>query len=189
MNECLETIHCQIPSGNGNLLILNLILVKSVAKFETFSIDSFSLRSFLFPMISPGETHPYPNQQFHQKLRKLIFDHPEGDILFLERLPGLRRHPILVIPSRVSHLQLQLGISDWISSKDKNQPNDKTEQWNGKDWQDQGQSPKNAKEESQSNRSRTEEEKLMNANLNPSDWPGTPNSIILKTVKTLKAQS
>ncbi|GKF48971.1 putative ribonuclease H-like domain-containing protein, partial [Tanacetum coccineum] len=66
--------------------------------------------------------------------------------------------------------------------------NDKTEHGMEKTVQNQGQSPKMPKSESilknqQSNRSR----KLKNTiecNLYPSDGPGKPNSIIMKTLKT-----
>ncbi|GKA24106.1 hypothetical protein Tco_0710139 [Tanacetum coccineum] len=70
--------------------------------------------------------------------------------------------------------------------------NDKTEHGMEKTVQNQGQSPKMPKSESiqknqQSNRSIKPEPELKNTiecNLNPSDGPGKPNSISMKTVKT-----
>ncbi|GJY00101.1 probable E3 ubiquitin-protein ligase RNF217 [Tanacetum coccineum] len=60
--------------------------------------------------------------------------------------------------------------------------NDKTEHGMEKTVQNQGQSPKMTKSESIL-------KNTVGCNLNPSDGPGKPNSISMKTVKTLKAQS
>ncbi|GJU97922.1 reverse transcriptase domain-containing protein [Tanacetum coccineum] len=60
--------------------------------------------------------------------------------------------------------------------------NDKTEHGMEKTVQNQGQSPKMSKSESIL-------KNTIECNLNPSDGPGKPNSIFMKTVKTLKTQS
>ncbi|GKC93267.1 hypothetical protein Tco_1158709 [Tanacetum coccineum] len=60
--------------------------------------------------------------------------------------------------------------------------NDKTEHGLEKTVQNQGQSPKMPKSESIL-------KNTIECNLNPSDGPGKPNSIFMKTVKTLKTQS
>ncbi|GKF30159.1 hypothetical protein Tco_0096501 [Tanacetum coccineum] len=55
--------------------------------------------------------------------------------------------------------------------------NDKTEHGMEKTVQNQGQSPKMSKPE-------PELKNTVGCNLNPSDGPGKPNSMIMKTVKT-----
>ncbi|GKE69991.1 hypothetical protein Tco_1528063, partial [Tanacetum coccineum] len=70
-----------------------------------------------------------------------------------------------------------------IKQKDrKPSQNDKTEHGMEKTVQNQGQNPKMSKPES-------ELKNTVGRNLYPSDGPGKPNSISIKTVKTLKAQS
>ncbi|GJR55249.1 hypothetical protein Tco_1405770 [Tanacetum coccineum] len=82
--------------------------------------------------------------------------------------------------SRCKHLTTVpvLGRGSGYHQKDrKPSQNDKTEHGMEKTVQNQGQSPKMPKSES----------KLKNTvgcNLNPSDGPGKPNSITMKTVKT-----
>ncbi|GJV74056.1 hypothetical protein Tco_1494051 [Tanacetum coccineum] len=66
--------------------------------------------------------------------------------------------------------------------------NDKTEHGMEKTVQNQGQSPKNAKVRVNTEESAVKPEpelkNTIRCNLNPSDGPGKPNSIIMKTVKT-----
>ncbi|GJV31705.1 hypothetical protein Tco_1392105, partial [Tanacetum coccineum] len=66
--------------------------------------------------------------------------------------------------------------------------NDKTEHGMEKTVQNQGQSPKMPKSESiledQAVKPEPELKNTIGCNLNPSDGPGKPNSIIMKTVKT-----
>ncbi|GKF19188.1 hypothetical protein Tco_0067826, partial [Tanacetum coccineum] len=64
--------------------------------------------------------------------------------------------------------------------------NDKTEHGMEKTVQNQGQSPKMPKS---AVKPEPELKNTIECNLNPSDGPGKPNSISMKTVKTLKAQS
>ncbi|GJV65176.1 hypothetical protein Tco_1476004 [Tanacetum coccineum] len=71
--------------------------------------------------------------------------------------------------------------------------NDKTEHGMEKTVKNQGQRPKKVKVKVNTEESAVKPEpelkNTIGCNLNPSDGPGKPNSIITKTVKTLKAQS
>ncbi|GKB47878.1 hypothetical protein Tco_0898631 [Tanacetum coccineum] len=71
--------------------------------------------------------------------------------------------------------------------------NDKTEHGMEKTVQNQGQRPKKVKvkvnPEESTVKPEPELKNTIGCNLNPSDGPGKPNSITMKTVKTLKAQS
>ncbi|GKA38907.1 hypothetical protein Tco_0731458 [Tanacetum coccineum] len=70
------------------------------------------------------------------------------------------------------------GTRSGYQQKDrKPSQNDKTEHGMEKTVQNQGQSPKMTKSESIL-------KNTVGCNLNPSDGPGKPNSIIMKTVKT-----
>ncbi|GJT99012.1 hypothetical protein Tco_1094530 [Tanacetum coccineum] len=73
---------------------------------------------------------------------------------------------------------LERTIGSGYQQKDrKPSQNDKTEHGMEKTVQNQGQSPKMPKSESIL-------KNTVGCNLNPSDGPGKPNSIIMKTVKT-----
>ncbi|GKD36394.1 hypothetical protein Tco_1251903 [Tanacetum coccineum] len=78
----------------------------------------------------------------------------------------------------------------WISSKNdmKNQPNDKNPSMNGKDCAESRPKSKNTKVRVNTEESAVKPEpelkNTIGCNLNPSDGPGKPNSITMKTVKT-----
>ncbi|GKE28109.1 hypothetical protein Tco_1443493 [Tanacetum coccineum] len=83
--------------------------------------------------------------------------------------------------SRVEDL-VSIPRSGYHQKDRKPSQNDKTEHGMEKTVQNQGQSPKMSKSESIL-------KNTIECNLYPSDGPGKPNSISMKTVKTLKAQS
>ncbi|GKB00497.1 hypothetical protein Tco_0828490 [Tanacetum coccineum] len=93
-------------------------------------------------------------------------------------------------PSSIIH---RIPLRSGYQQKDrKPSQNDKTEHGMEKTVQNQGQSPKNAKVRVNTEESAVKPEpelkNTIGCNLNPSDGPGKPNSISMKTVKTLKAQ-
>ncbi|GJS29277.1 hypothetical protein Tco_0489897 [Tanacetum coccineum] len=85
--------------------------------------------------------------------------------------------------TETSLLETDYYVRSGYHQKDrKPSQNDKTEHGMEKTVQNQGQSPKIPKSESIL-------KNTIECNLYPSDGPGKPNSIIMKTVKTLKTQS
>ncbi|GJX08067.1 hypothetical protein Tco_0195999 [Tanacetum coccineum] len=74
-------------------------------------------------------------------------------------------------------MEAQRGRSGYHQKDRKPSQNDKTEHGMEKTVQNQGQSPKMPKSESIL-------KNTIECNLNPSDGPGKPNSIFMKTVKT-----
>ncbi|GJW17194.1 hypothetical protein Tco_0024630 [Tanacetum coccineum] len=95
-----------------------------------------------------------------------------------DRSDTLRRQILDKLSAFISdNYYIYLTGSGYQQKDRKPSQNDKTEHGMEKTVQNQGQSPKMPKSES----------KLKNTircNLNPSDGPGKPNSIIMKTVKT-----
>ncbi|GJR33028.1 hypothetical protein Tco_1109260 [Tanacetum coccineum] len=122
----------------------------------------------------------------HQEFHILSFNW-ESDILILSTNEnGGKRGFVVTSSLRGGHGQY-LSLGDLIRSGyhqkgRKPSQNDKTEHGMEKTVQNQGQSPKMSKSESIL-------KNTIECNLYPSDGPGKPNSISMKTVKTLKAQS
>ncbi|GJS58948.1 putative reverse transcriptase domain-containing protein [Tanacetum coccineum] len=111
-------------------------------------------------------------------------DEGMGDVIFGE--PFLRE---VGIKTRRFEGMITIYNGSGYHQKDrKPSQNDKTEHGMEKTVQNQGQSPKNDKVRVNTEESAVKPEpelkNTIECNLNPSDGPGKPNSIILKTVKT-----
>ncbi|GJX20336.1 hypothetical protein Tco_0223013 [Tanacetum coccineum] len=92
-----------------------------------------------------------------------------------------------VVKKRTIPNALEEGEWGSISTKDRNQAKMTKLTWNGKAVQNQRPRPKMSKSSqyrSISSQNRSPELKYNGCNLNPSDGPGKPKSITMKTVKT-----
>ncbi|GJZ58342.1 hypothetical protein Tco_0613836 [Tanacetum coccineum] len=97
-----------------------------------------------------------------------------------QRVRCQKRHPLhhyWLLEGGLSGFNLGGKRSGYHQKDRKPSQNDKTEHGMEKTVQNQGQSPKMPKSESIL-------KNTVGCNLNPSDGPGKPNSIIMKTVKT-----
>ncbi|GJZ42879.1 hypothetical protein Tco_0590134 [Tanacetum coccineum] len=122
-------------------------------------------------------------------MKKLHFVEEPVEILERE-IKKLRRSRIPIIKVRWNSKRGPEfhGGSGYQQKDRKPSQNDKTEHGMEKTVQNQGQSPKMPKSESNTEESAVKPEpelkNTVGCNLNPSDGPGKPNSIFMKTVKT-----
>ncbi|GKD68574.1 hypothetical protein Tco_1322664, partial [Tanacetum coccineum] len=107
-----------------------------------------------------GESSHKTHLEHHEEQIKTILNH-------LDELPL----------ERIEHMEDKIEGSGYHQKDRKPSQNDKTEHGMEKTVQNQGQSPKMPKSESIL-------KNTVGCNLNPSDGPGKPNSIFMKTVKT-----
>ncbi|GJY59524.1 hypothetical protein Tco_0459416 [Tanacetum coccineum] len=158
-------------------------LTDKLAKFGNCQNRFFYQGQVTLPgntVTNPREEHKgnhYPEAVLHNK------DPPNSYFFSSEAYPSDKRPtilPLMYLPDGLNTRNCLPILRSGYHQKDrKPSQNDKTEHGMEKTVQNQGQSPKMPKSESIL-------KNTVGCNLNPSDGPGKPNSIIMKT---LKAQS